>query len=721
VAKTQNGGIAATISGKTIPNSLWTLWTHNNHTKAINSNSPARPHMATSAESSVDGDLRSTDGTSSPAFRDNNAELDTLHTCESPALLVVFCPGQESFVKTVGNVLAQTSRIVSKRSEAQAEDLKTVIGVSVEVFLQQWSEQDPERITIVAHNIDDGLDAWSESLTVLCQYEYLYRRSLLDRSDLARYLSFITSQISPHRDLVQKERTTLISTTFADITAALPNLEILSVGADSVELRVDLLKEPLPDGSFSAVPSLKYVGEQVMLLRQRTELPIIYTTRCTKENGRFPMGNPQLVHQYLYKAIQWGCEYIDVELWLPVEIRKSLAEKKGASKIISAFHDFSGGFKWSSLEAEDLFKAGAVYSDVVKMNVLINSVQDNYELEAFRSKIQAGYSKPLFSGINMGRSGQISRSFNKVFTPITHPLLPMVAAPGQLSAAEINHSLHSMGELLKLDIYGIGYISSTSQATFFEKCFNELGLPHQFISLEREPDLDTVIKLSKFGGAYLNPPTTAKKCNTVELSTAAEATGLVDTILVKFEDSRRSITGENATWKGIQATLTREFVPTAYHGKAALLLASSENDATPAIYALKKMKIGPIYTIGFKPKGNLAQDITPLTSVEDLTDFEHPFAIINALPGEKSLLVGPLLKHYSSNGIQDGTSAGKVFLDLTEGPKKGDPIAIAASLGWIAYGMEDVRAWTTMETLRMLVGQNVPYEFVRLACGKASY
>ena len=161
------------------------------------------------------------------------------------------------------------------------------------------------------------------------------------------------------------------------------NLDILSVGADAIELRVDLLKEPLADGSFSEIPSLKYVGEQLMVLRQRTELPIIYTTRCTKENGRFPMHDPTLFHRYLGRAIQWGCEYIDVELWLPEEVRRNLAQNKGCSKIISAFHDFSGTFKWTAPETRTLFERGAVYGDVVKMYALVDSMEANYELEYF--------------------------------------------------------------------------------------------------------------------------------------------------------------------------------------------------------------------------------------------------------------------------------------------------------------------------------------------------
>lgn len=186
--------------------------------------------------------------------------------------------------------------------------------------------------------------------------------------------------------------------TFPDVRAALPNLDILSVGADSVELRVDLLKEPLPDGSFAPLPSLAYVGQQLMLLRQRTELPIIFTTRCTNENGRFPMEDPTLFMRYLYRAIQWGCEYIDVELWLPENVRRFLAERKGNSKIISAWHDFSGNFRWTTPQAEELFRKGAECgADVVKMIALVNSVQENYELEYFRMRIRGMLSISLFS------------------------------------------------------------------------------------------------------------------------------------------------------------------------------------------------------------------------------------------------------------------------------------------------------------------------------------
>ena len=664
-----------------------------------------------------------TESVSSTQLKDNGfVDIQELSNGIKPALLIIYGEGQENIVSIIADVLGQSWELTTSVQEAKAGLDSIIYGISSVLAGSQLDDWDHSRLVINAHCVDGG-HGLDESLTTRCDYEYLYTKSPFFRRDLARFLSFVLGQISHHRDLTEKVRTTLISTTFPDVHAALPNLDILSVGADAVEIRVDLLKEPLPDGSFSTVPSLKYVGEQVMLLRQRTELPIIYTTRCTKENGRFPMENPSLFCEYLYRAIQWGCEYIDVELWLPEDIRRSLAERKGNSKIISAFHDFSGTFKWTAPEAQKLFERGAVYGDVVKMIALVNSIQENYELEYFRSTIQSKYSHPPLSGLNMGPMGQLSRALNKVFTPITHPLLPMIAAPGQLSAAEINTALHSMGQMPKLDIYGIGSFRSTTQAIFFEKCFNELSLPHQFMFVERAPkgSIDAILRRPNFGGAYINPPLAASAPYLPTLSNASRAIGQVDTVLVRPEAGRPTFVGDNAMWKGIRATLNRDFVPSAYNGRAALLLANVEADAAAAIFALKSLGIGPIYTIGFRTHGILASGVEPVRSVEDVKRLEQPFVIISALPAENSLLVVPLLKHYSVDGRSAGKSAGKVFVDLANGPRKRDPLTIAASSGWTVYGIADVSAWTTVETLRLLVGQNVPYDFVRLASGSGLF
>ncbi|KAJ5763420.1 hypothetical protein N7533_002101 [Penicillium manginii] len=360
-------------------------------------------------------------------------------------------------------------------------------------------------VLVNTHSVEDG-SAPDDALSERCDYEFLYSRTPFLRRDLTRFLSLILGQTRPHEDLRTKTRTNFISTTFPDVHAALPNLDILSVGSDAVEIRVDLLVEPECEGK---VPSLKYVGQQLMLLRQHTELPIIFTTRCTKENGKFPMDDPTLFFKYLRRAIQWGVEYVDVELWLPEEIRRALAELKGNSIIMSAFHDFSGTWKWTSPSAVEIFNESAKYGDIVKMIAMVSTIEENYELEYFRSTIKSrGAGHPLLSAVNMGQMGQLSRALNTVFSPITHPLLPMIAAPGQLTAAEINEALHIMGQLPRRDLYTIGSFRQTPQSMFMEKCMNELGLPHSFTCIDRGPkgSMESVLLHPQFGGASLNPP-----------------------------------------------------------------------------------------------------------------------------------------------------------------------------------------------------------------------
>ncbi len=658
-------------------------------------------------------------------------------------VVIIYGQGQENIVSVFADVLGKPFRLTSCFSAVQEKDYGTVLGVAAIDAKRDIDARDRGLLVAInAHCVTLGMPP-DLDLSASSDYEFLYTETPFFRRDLSRFIAFTLGQITCHEALITKPRTYFISTTFPDVRTALSNLDILSVGSDAVEIRVDLLQEPLPDGSgFSPVPSLSYVGEQVMLLRQRTELPIIFTTRCTHENGRFPMDNPELYYQYLYRAIQWGCEYIDVELWLPEQIRKRLWEQKGSSRIISAFHDFSGNFKWASPKAQSIFVESQKWSDIVKMISIINDMSENYELEYFRSQIKANFPHgPPLSAVNMGPLGQLSRTLNTVFSPITHPLLPLVAAPGQLSAAQINQALSTMGQLPKKNLYAIGTYRTTPQNTFFEKCFNELGLPHVFQTVDRAArgSVKTLCLQPCFGGAYVNPPIQADQDFIPHLSDAARTIGLIDTIhTASSSSSSPTLVGDNASWKGIRATLTRDFAPSAYEDRAAIILSSNSEDASSVIFALRSLNIGKIYTVGFKLQGPLAAGVEPFTSVESVQRVSQPFVIISALPPEKSHLVQPLLRHFSSNKRMSpphfavsnsvnvgGKCEGKVFMDLasSNGPRKADrdPGTVGRANGWTCYGTADASAFTTVETLRLLVGQNVPYSFVRLAGGRGLY
>ncbi len=748
---------------------------------------PARPMSVNGTARDVDVSMEGTP----PAAPNGTAFGSGPQRGDTRIVAILYGRDQEKIVSVFAEVLGKPHRFKTSFGDVTIADQASVVGIRADGAKSDIATRDRSLVVAInAHAIGLGMPP-DVFLSEHCDYEFIYTDAPFFRRDLARFISHTLGQINHHETLMAKPRTYFISTTFPDVHAALPNIDILTVGSDAVEIRVDLLKEPAGDGTFSAIPSLSYVGEQVMLLRQRTELPIIFTTRCTKENGRFPMDDPELYYKYLYRAIQWGVEYIDVEVWLPETIRRNLYQRKGNSRIMSAFHDFSGTFKWPSREAETIFLESRRYADIVKMITIISDHNENFELEYFRSNIRTEYpDSPPFSAVNMGETGQFSRTQNHVFTPITHPLLPIIAAPGQMSAAEINQALALLGQLPKKSIYGISSPSTrsaTPQAPFFEKCFNELGLPHHFAVVERQPRgsgcMEAWCNQRHFGGAYLTPavsfPHLVANSNFFAalnsgtgpvLTEAARVIGMVDTIVVRSDPSKSassappsipssprqhhangdsfgafaatqsslppntSLVFDNASWRGILSTLTRDMAPSAYFGRAAVVLASSSDDAASVIYALKALKIGKVYTVGFKTPAALARDlpIEPFNSLESLQrarmggadDGAAPFVIVSALGPEKSNLVGMLVKLFGSRGV-DGSNSRRVFLDLADGSGGrrggGHPGLIAEQSGFAAYGVADVTAFTTVETLRLLVGQNVPYSFVRLASERGVY
>lgn len=176
---------------------------------------------------------------------------------EPPRLLVVFDKGQEHITKVAAEILGHSCRFVESPEDARRWSGEAVIGVENTWIRETDGLRKLDRTIINTHCIHDQ-DSRDEYLSSFCDYEYLYSKDdTTTRRDLTRFLGFVLGQVSPHDDLMRKQRSTLLSTTFADIRDALPNLDILSVGADSVELRVDLLRDPSKSGHFEAIPSLK--------------------------------------------------------------------------------------------------------------------------------------------------------------------------------------------------------------------------------------------------------------------------------------------------------------------------------------------------------------------------------------------------------------------------------------------------------------------------------
>ncbi|KAF9240000.1 EPSP synthase-domain-containing protein [Melanogaster broomeanus] len=372
-----------------------------------------------------------------------------------------------------------------------------------------------------------------------------------------------------------ESRSYFLSLTYPDITPALPSIPELSAGVDALELRVDLLREP---GATSAIASHAYVSHQISALRRKTSLPVVFTVRTVSQGGAFPDKATKEAADLLKLALRLGCEYIDVETTLPPTLIKEIVSLKGASHIITSFHDWSGSVAWDTPTMSSTYAVAAQYGDIVKLISKATSFSSNFTLQSFVAKHT---SKPLIA-INMGVEGQLSRVLNTCFTPVTHPLLPSKAAPGQLSFVEIQQALHLCGLLPSKKFYLFGTpIAHSMSPTLHNTAFTTLGLPHIYRLFETAAvgdEIKQLIKSPDFGGASVTIP--------FKLDPSTPSSLL----------SNGKLYGDNTDYLGIVASIrTRAPGLALGNSRAAALVIGAGGTARAAVYALKMMGTSDVY------------------------------------------------------------------------------------------------------------------------------
>lgn len=271
----------------------------------------------------------------------------------------------------------------------------------------------------------------------------------LAKQDFARFLSLVSGRSKHFEEIKAKHQSFFVSLTLPNIVDAVEILPSVVVGADAVEVRVDLFEDP---AATDGIPTLDFVNDQVSLLRSIVPLPMIFTVRTKSQGGRFP-DEAKAEALGLYKAaIRMAVEYIDVEIQWPLEILQSMSEAKGFSKIIASHHDPQGTLSWKNGSWMQHYNTALQYGDIIKLVGCARAIEDNFALAKFKSDMEAAHSVPLIA-INMGAKGKLSRILNRFMTPVAHPALPFLAAPGQLSAAEIRGSLSLLGEITPKKFY----------------------------------------------------------------------------------------------------------------------------------------------------------------------------------------------------------------------------------------------------------------------------
>jgi pentafunctional AROM polypeptide len=536
--------------------------------------------------------------------------------------------------------------------------------------------------------------------------------------DFSRFLSLVTGKGSALDEIKQKKFSFFVCLTFPTLQPYVNLLQEVVVGADAVELRVDLLEDP---SSKDGVCSVDFLIEQVTLLRSHILQPIIFTLRTKSQGGRFP-DDAHVEALALYRAaLRLAFDFIDLEITSPDSLLQEVSEKKAYCKIIASHHDPKGQLSWKDGSWTQHYNKALQYGDVIKLVGVAKTYQDNHALAAFKES-QSSHDVPLIA-INMGELGKVSRIENMFMTPVSHPKLASAAAPGQLSAAQIRQglSLHGVISPKRFCIFG-SPISQSPSPRMHNALFAATGLPHHYGIVETKivsDELKSIIRSPDFGGASVTIPLKQDvECLLDGVGPEVKIIGSLNTI-VPHETVDASgkttitLTGHNTDFQGMVLVL-RNTGAQGGNGSQSGLIIGGGGTARAAIFALNSMGYTPIYLLGRSPEKmrKLAESFPASFNLEVIpseTPKLFPSVAIGTIPADKPIeenMYKILTEIFAHGGVADTKEGGgpglvekSILLEMAYKPAETPLMQMAKKSGW-----------KTVNGLEVLVGQGV-YQF----------
>ena len=188
------------------------------------------------------------------------------------------------------------------------------------------------------------------------------------------------------------------------------------------ELRLDYLEQPDLKRLFRTLPG-----------------QVIATNRLESEGGRW-RGSEPARRALLEEALGFGVDCLDLELAADAAWRRDVYSRRGATKIILSWHDFSGTPDASRLE-EVLNEMLAADGDILKIVTQARQPEDNLRVLSLIPKARAAGKEII--AFCMGQEGKWSR----VVAPYLGSFLTFApfskkgaSAPGQFTVNEIRRA-----------------------------------------------------------------------------------------------------------------------------------------------------------------------------------------------------------------------------------------------------------------------------------------
>lgn len=543
--------------------------------------------------------------------------------------------------------------------------------------------------------------------------------------DFSRFLSMISGKGSALDDLRRKERSFFVCLSLPQLGPSVHLLQEIAVGADAVELRVDLLEDPR---SKNGIPTVDFLIDQVALLRSALTLPLIFTLRTRSQGGKFPDDAHSEALELYRAALRLGFDFVDLELTSSESLLHEVTEKKGFSRIIASHHDPQGKLSWSNGSWIPYYNQGLQYGDVIKLIGTAHCLEDNFALAEFKKWAESAHPVPMIA-INMGNHGKLSRIMNRFLTPVSHPRLTSTTAPGQLSAADIRRGLSLLGQITPKRFMIFGHPVNLSRSpAMHNTLFRETGLPHHY-SLYDTPtitdDVKQIIRSPDFGGASVTMPLKQDMAPFLDqIGEEVKIIGALNTIVPQRTTDASGnemvrLIGRNTDWQGMVLVLRHSGAQTGTGTQSGLIIGGG-GTARAAIYALHSMEYSPIYLVGRSPS-KMEQlvssfptdyDLLVIPSVHGVRDLQTvPSVAIGTIPADKP--IDGDMKEVISTVFERGGKKEGIPAPTTSGIVSGKRILLE-----MAYKppvtplmhLAEERGWKTVNGLEVLVGQGV-YQF----------
>jgi 3-dehydroquinate dehydratase type I len=338
------------------------------------------------------------------------------------------------------------------------------------------------------------------------------------------------------------------------------------------------------------------ISQQFSYLRRFSAPPIIYHVSSR------PEFEEEEYIQLLVHGFRLGADYVVVDLELEESQLRALINSKGSTKLIGQYHDTTGSWDDPSRLEKYTF-ASQLSFDFIKLTQPATSTDDNLACISFSRTIRQSSGIPLIA-YNTGRLGKLSRIFNPILSPVTHPsLIPAGTSTDELTPKEALRALHACSVFPKLHFYIFGSaVAHSLSPPLHNAAFEAYGLPHKYNIFESSTlnGLQHLLQDTNFGGVSITLPYKQEVITLLQtISDDAKIIGAVNTIIpIRQEGKILALHGENTDWIGIRSCILKNLTPVnAITARSTALVCGAGGMARAAIYALQKLGVENVFVV----------------------------------------------------------------------------------------------------------------------------